>query len=268
MEISTNLVVVVFELFVNFQVLLCLLPMNLHLENILMSCIPFKLFNKLCLKCSLIYLYKTCRNEGCTQLQCTSFHLLLLHFSHHNTPWAVPTHTHLTIFRILHNLWINNVPVLKPEVMEHRTARNNIRHKGRADFQGLEEDEAPVCLQHPEGSLHNVACTSMLGVEASLYRILYKLSIWCDEADGRAQTRIPNISKDAFSCRWIQAASVNGAVLQHPSIVHRPGVTNKDLEELSLVVSDGLQLDRVEQLPVKIACGVTCRWLDPDVTAI
>lgn len=44
------------------------------------------------------------------------------------------------IVRIFHNLWINNVPILKTEVVEHRAARNNVWHKGRADFQGLEED--------------------------------------------------------------------------------------------------------------------------------
>ncbi len=147
------------------------------------------------------------------------------------------------IGRILHNLWINNVPVLKAEVVEHCTACNNIWHKDRAHFQGLEEDGAPACLQHPKGSRNNVMCTSMLGVEASLYRILYRLSVWCDEADGRTQTGIPTISKEAFSCRWIQAASVKGAVLQHSGIMHRPGIPDKDVDELPLVVGDGLQLD-------------------------
>ncbi|KAI2644314.1 3-hydroxyisobutyryl-CoA hydrolase-like protein 3, mitochondrial [Labeo rohita] len=107
------------------------------------------------------------------------------------------------IGRILHNLCINNVPVLKTEVVEHCTASNNFWHKCRAHFQGLEEDGPPACLQHPEGSFNNVACMSMLGVEASLYRILYRLSVRGDEADGRTQTGIPTISEDAFSCRWI-----------------------------------------------------------------
>lgn len=106
------------------------------------------------------------------------------------------------IGRILH-ICFNNVPVLETEVVEHCTASNNFWHKCRAHFQGLEKGGPPACLQHPEGSFNYVACSSMLGIEASLYRILYRLSVRGDEADGRAQTGIPTISEDAFPCRWI-----------------------------------------------------------------
>ncbi|KAG1937259.1 hypothetical protein F2P79_018178 [Pimephales promelas] len=58
------------------------------------------------------------------------------------------------------------------------------------------------------------------------------------------EARIPTISKDALSCRWKQAASAHRAVLQHPGIVHRPKIPNKNVEELPLV------------------------WFDADVTAI
>ncbi|XDV25683.1 hypothetical protein PO909_029558 [Leuciscus waleckii] len=47
-----------------------------------------------------------------------------------------------------------------------------------------------------------------------------------------------------------------------------PGYPTKMSKELPLVVSDGLQLYRIKQLPVEVALDLTCWWFDADVTAI
>jgi len=87
--------------------------------------------------------------------------------------------------------------------VKHSAARNNLRHEGRAHLQGLEEDTAPVCLQHPKSALHDVAGTGVLAVETSLHRVLllYRLSVRGDEADGCTQAMIASIPEDALACR-------------------------------------------------------------------
>ncbi|XDV31183.1 hypothetical protein PO909_002504, partial [Leuciscus waleckii] len=47
-------------------------------------------------------------------------------------------------------LWLNNISIDQSEIVKHSAARNNLRHEGRAHLQGLEEDTAPACLQHPK----------------------------------------------------------------------------------------------------------------------
>lgn len=74
-------------------------------------------------------------------------------------------------------------------------------HEGRACFYCLKENRAPACFHHPESSLDDVPGTGLLAVIASLYRVLYRLPVWGDEADGFTQARIATIPKDALACR-------------------------------------------------------------------
>ncbi len=41
------------------------------------------------------------------------------------------------IIIILPNLWLNDVPILKSNIVEHSAACNYLRHEGRAHFHGL-----------------------------------------------------------------------------------------------------------------------------------
>ncbi len=72
------------------------------------------------------------------------------------------------IIIILPNLWLNDVPILKSDIVEHSAACNYLRHEGRAHFHGLKENRSPACFHHPESSLDDVPGTGVLAVKASL----------------------------------------------------------------------------------------------------
>lgn len=140
---------------------------------------------------------------------------------------------------------------------------NDLWHEGRAHFHGLKENRAPACFQHPKSSLSmKFRAWECLLFKRACTRVLYRLFVWGDEEDGCTQARM------AIAWQWIQTASIHRAVLQHPGTVHRPMVSHKDVNKLPPVVSDGLLLDGVKQLPFqKTLCG-SCWWFKMDVIAV
>ncbi|XP_026077856.1 uncharacterized protein LOC113055670 isoform X2 [Carassius auratus] len=87
------------------------------------------------------------------------------------------------IVMILHNFWISNVLIQKTEVVEHCTACINICTKAELTSRALKKKMEHSWSSSSDGSLNNVLCTSIIGIESKLCRILFRLSVFCDEAD-------------------------------------------------------------------------------------
>ncbi|XP_026083767.1 uncharacterized protein LOC113059453 isoform X2 [Carassius auratus] len=166
------------------------------------------------------------------------------------------------IVMILHNFWISNVLIQKTEVVEHCTACNNICTKAELTSRALKKKMEHSWSSSSEGSLNNVLCTSIIGVESKLCRIVFRLSVCCDEADEHSHKDTHTISQDVFSCRWIglQCSSAPWHHTQTRDIQQR-------YQEGTYHGGD-LQLNRMKPLPVGITLGFFCWWFNLYVTAI
>ncbi|XP_061597529.1 uncharacterized protein si:ch73-193c12.2 isoform X1 [Cololabis saira] len=172
------------------------------------------------------------------------------------------------LIRGLHVLLLHHVSIIQADVVQDGTAGNNLCREGWTNLKGLKKDTPPTAFHHTKGPFYDAPCPGVPLVEPSLYRVLHRLSVRCNQADGGSQAGVTSISQYALPLWWIELPDIYRAVFKHPSIMDRPWETHKDIQEAPLMVADGLQLYRVEELPVQVALVVTSRRLYPDVAAI
>ncbi|XP_061583982.1 uncharacterized protein LOC133448959 isoform X3 [Cololabis saira] len=163
---------------------------------------------------------------------------------------------------------ISIVSIVQADIVQDGTAGNNLCREGWTDLKGLKKDSPPTAFHHAKCPFYDAPCPGVPVVEPSLYRVLHRLSVGCDQADGGSQAGVTSISQYALPLWWIQLPDIYGAVFKHPSIMDRPWETHKYVQEAPLMVADGLQLYGVEELPVQVTLVVTSRRLYPDVAAI
>ena len=90
---------------------------------------------------------------------------------------------------------------------------------------------------------------------------------WGHEANGLSQAGIPSVTNEASSWRWVQLVHIEGAVTEHPDIIHTAREAYVDIQKAILVVSDGLKLDGVQQFPVKVVHCKPPRWYNAPIYA-
>lgn len=164
------------------------------------------------------------------------------------------------IVMIFHNFWISNVLIQKTEVVEHCTACNNICTKAELTSRALKKKMEHSWSSSSEGSLNKFCARASLVLNQSCAG-LCSGSLSAVMRQMNTHTRIPTISQDVFSCRWI-GLQCSSAPWHHTQ--------TRDTQQRYQGTYHGgdLELNRMKPLPVEITLGFTCWRFSLYVTAI
>ncbi|KAJ8263822.1 hypothetical protein GJAV_G00141680 [Gymnothorax javanicus] len=166
---------------------------------------------------------------------------------------------------LVFDLRLQDVPIPEADVVQEKAGTDDFRHKLHLGFQ---ENGAPPGLEDPKCPLHEALCPGQAGVVPALHRIPDRLPEWHYQADGLCQARVSAIAQQTPSRRWVQPVDIEGAAPQDLGIMDAVREAHHHIQKVTLVVADGLELDRVEQLPVVIVRCKQPRWNNADMAAI
>ncbi len=109
----------------------------------------------------------------------------------------------------------------------------------------------------------------MMGIKALGSHTLDWLFVGSDEGEWMLEARVPAVCEDEVSWRRVSSLSVQWAVPEYSGVMHRPRPAHIHVQKAALMVTDCLQNDGGEQLPVHIALTIRAAWwLYPDMAAV
>lgn len=86
--------------------------------------------------------------------------------------------------------------------------------------------------------------------------------------DGLSEAGVAAIPNDAEAWWRVSLEIIQGAVLQHPCIMHRPRELDEHVHELGCVVTDSLKLNGTKKCSIQVTGCVLCWLHHRDVAAI